>query len=274
MLFISSGEHELFIDPTNGGRVVSWQIAGVDVLAPVEEEPIEGGWYLMAPWVGRLRDQSVTFDSHTFRQAINFREWAIHGTLPFAECRVLAHSDREIVISHQTDKRWPIPAMVTLAWEVHEWGVETRASVSTTEGSFPAAVGWHPWFRRNLALGDTPVGRSAVYGFDASAQFVTDEKFIVTGETVDVGVSPFDDSFVVPDGKAHITWPGFRRIDIAADVKFMHLYEANEFVCIEPETAPPNGVNLLGSGYGHIVSPGKPLTAQAEWRVSEHSGLN
>ena len=274
MLFIGSGEHELFIDPLNGGRVVSWQIAGVDVLAPVENEPIEGGWYLMAPWVGRLDQQKIVFESREYPQSTNFKNWAIHGTLPFAECRVLAHSDTEVVISHSTDKHWPIPALVTLAWEVHDWGVETRASVSTTEGNFPAAVGWHPWFRRNLLLGDDVVGRSAVYGFDASTQFAVDENFIVSGDTIDVGTSPFDDSFFVADGKAHISWPGFRRIDIDADVQFMHLYESENFVCIEPETAPPNGVNLLEAGFGHIVSPGRPLTAHAEWRVSVHSGLN
>lgn len=263
MLHISAGEHELQIDPVNGGRAVSWRIGGVEVLANDEGHPITGGWYVMAPWVGRIRNAAVNYQGRTFIQPLNFDQWAIHGSMPFSECRVLAHSSDEVVISHTTSRAWPIAAVVTSVWEVNEWGISTRASIATTAGEFPASLGWHPWFRRNL-----DVGQSARYELEINQKFARDADNIVTGELSDAGSGPFDDSFTVPNGHAYIEWPGFRRIDIDSDVRFMHLYEAESSVCIEPETAPPNGVNLLDLGFGHVVRPQQPLTAEAHWRVS------
>lgn len=263
MIELASGEHRVCIDPDLGGRITSWQIADVEVLAESGEHPIHGGLYLMAPWVGRLAGGRVRFEGRDYPQPANFEHWAIHGSLPFSRCTVLAESECEAVLSHETPESWPVPAVVTLLWHLHDWGLSSTASVSTPTGSFPAAIGWHPWFRRQLP-GFAPIR----YHINSVSQFQVDDDQIVTAAPGPISSGPYDHSFVVPDGGAILEWPGFRRIAVRSDLKFMHVYEAREHLCIEPQTAPPNGVNLRTLGYGHVVSNGEPLMASCNWEVS------
>ena len=166
-------------------------------------------------------------------------------------------------LTYSLGEPWPWSGLVRMSWILEPTELRTQIQISSEEAAFPVVVGWHPWFRRTLE-----VGTSARYELEATAQYLRDQDEIVTGEISQIGAGPFDDSFAVPTGRAHIEWPKFRRIDIESDFQFMHLYEANTTVCIEPETSPPNGVNLLDLGFGHIVRPQEPLTAEVHWRVS------
>ncbi len=260
---IKSGENELTIDPDFGGRAISWKLAGVELLAEPGDNPIVGGFYLMAPWVGRLRNSEVVFNQNKYPQEINFQTWAIHGTFPFKACEITYKSETEIVLKQSTTSNWPIDATIECRWLVQEAGLQTSATISTIDGEFPASLGWHPWFRRKLA-----VGMPANYEVNSSAIYVRDEDFIINGDTSEIFSGPFDDSFLVPTGKASITWPEFCAIDIVSTTKYFHLYEARNSVCIEPETSPPNGINLLAQDLGFIVSPDSPLSATVNWNIS------
>ncbi len=263
MLEIESGINKLSIDPVHGGRATSWKVKGVELLSPAGENPIIGGFYLMAPWVGRLRDSEVVFNGQHFPQQINFQDWAIHGTFPFSDCELVFKTDTEIVLKQKTTKDWPISAIIECRWLVLESGIQTTATISTEIGKFPASLGWHPWFRRKLE-----VGLPAIYEIESQAIFNRGKELIIDGSQSEIFSGPFDDSFLVPSGKSFISWPHFCSIEIESTTKFFHLYEAQNSVCIEPETSPPNGINLMEKNLGFLVTPDSPLTATVDWKVN------
>ncbi len=262
VLQIKSDEHLLQIDPQNGGRIMSWQIDGVDVLAPAEVHPIRGGMYVMAPWVGRLKDATITYKNQHHPQSLTYKHWAIHGSMPFSECEVSLISESEVIIHHTTPSTWPAPMNIDVTWKVSSIGLLSTSKISTTDGEFPAAIGWHPWFLKTLSNGS-----SATYSFDSNQQFAVDEDLIVTGNLIEKTEGPHDDSFILKSGEAEIRWNGFRTMKIQTSARYLHLFETERLVCLEPETSPPNGVNLVNEGFSDIVSPERPLTAHAHFLV-------
>lgn len=262
MLRIESDEHSVLIDPKVGGRIVSWKISDVDVLAEAGDHPIQGGMYVMAPWVGRLANAAITFEGQLYPQPLTYKQWSIHGSMPFSACNVERISDSEVRVEHVTPRSWPVEMHVTVSWKVSELGLTSSAEISTNDGSFPAAIGWHPWFLKTLSNGAT-----ATYGFESTQQFQIDEQFIVTGDLIAKTLGPHDDSFIVPKRRAEISWGNFRTVSIETSAEYFHLFEAEKLVCLEPETSPPNGVNLLEHGFGYLVTPDQPLSAFAHFLV-------
>lgn len=262
LLKITSGPNQLSIDPDYGGRAVSWKISGVEVLAPAGENPIVGGWYLMAPWVGRLENNQISFNGNTYLQKTNFQHWAIHGTFPFQSCEIISIAEDSIALRQSSTSDWLEAADIDCVWKVTNKGVQTQATVTTQGRSFPASIGWHPWFRRKLEAGE-----AAEYKLEAFEKFHVNHEMIIDGTTTDNFCGPFDDSFYVPSGKASIAWPGFYAIDIESSAKYIHLYEARNSVCIEPETAPPNGVNLLELELAQLVTFDNPLHISVNWNI-------
>lgn len=60
-----------------------------------------------------------------------------------------------------------------------------------------------------------------------------------------------------------IHWPGALRLRLLSKVSHWVVYdEPTHAICVEPMTAPPNGLNLLPEQ----VSPGCPLVAEFEIR--------
>jgi len=262
VLKIESDEHILQIDPLHGGRIVSWQIESVDVLAPAEDHPIRGGMYVMAPWVGRLKDASVTYNKRQYPQPHNYKQWAIHGSMPFSPCDVSRISDSEVIVHHTTSSTWPVQMNIDVSWKVSSIGLVSSARISTTDGEFPAAIGWHPWFLKTLSN-----GCSATYSFDSNQQFEVDEECIVTGNLIEKTQGLHDDSFILRSGHVEIFWEGFRTINIETSARYIHLFETERLVCLEPETSPPNGVNFAHEGFSDIIGPSRPLTAYAHFLV-------
>ena len=78
---IASGKHKLVIDSIAGGRAIEWFVDDLQILGPKGDHPLVGGWYLMAPWAGRLKDYQVVHKGRNFPQNVNFQNWAIHGTV-------------------------------------------------------------------------------------------------------------------------------------------------------------------------------------------------
>lgn len=262
VLKIESDEHSVLFDSHIGGRIVSWKIAGIDVLAPAGDHPIRGGMYVMAPWVGRLNNAEVTFHEHTYPQPLTYKQWAIHGSMPFSRCEIEQISENEVLVQHRSAPTWPVEMEVSVRWKVSDKGLVSSAEITVADNEFPAAIGWHPWFMKTLSNGST-----ATYEIDSNQQFLCNDEAIVTGEVIARTAGPHDDSFIVPSKRAEISWKDFRVITIETSAPYFHLFETQQLVCLEPETSPPNGVNLLDRGFADLVSPQNPLTAYAHFLV-------
>ena len=257
---ISSGKHKLKIDSIAGGRAIEWFIDDLQILGPKGDHPLIGGWYLMAPWAGRIRDNQIVYKGSNFPQDVNFQNWAIHGTVAFSEGKIRNQSETSVEIVHETNDKWPVKMEIVQKWSITNNFVKSHVIVSSVSGEFPAEIGWHPWFKRQLTK-----GKPAKFGIEAISQYEKDEKNFTLNKTKSIGVPPFDDAFDVPTGKGFIEWPDALRIDFTSDLDtFVIFDEPADVFCIEPQTGPPDAINQPR----HIVSPRKPLEASVKWEVT------
>jgi len=139
------------------------------------------------------------------------------------------------------------------------WAGRIKEKISCDEGEFPAELGWHPWFQRQLNR-----GQRAKFAIEATSQYVKDENLFTLNETKPISIPPFDDAFHVPTGKGFIEWPHALRINFTSDVDTFVVYdELDDLFCIEPQTGPPDAINHPR----HLVNPQNPLEASVKWEV-------
>ena len=258
---ISSANNRLIIDSALGGRATHWFYKDLQILGEKGDNPLVVGWYLMAPWAGRIRDNQVIYKNVKYPQEVNFQKWAIHGTVAFSEGKVQNQTSDSVEIVHTTNSNWPVKMEILQRWTVTNRYVKCFAKISVIKGEFPAELGWHPWFKRQLTK-----GKSAKFGIEAILQYIKDDNFFTLNETKEIGVPPFDDAFVVPTGKGFIEWPEALRIDFSTDLQtFVVFDEPEDVFCIEPQTGPPDAINRAQT----LVTPEKPLEASVKWEITD-----
>ena len=264
---LAVGDVELTIDLNAGARATRWMVGDLSLLATHGPGPVDNGMYPMAPWAGRLRDNSVLVDGLPFTLPATRGPWALHGTLlasPLAEVEHEQAVDHARLVARTAeDSRWPWPMEVDVTWYLRPRVLETTITVRALHRPFPAIAGWHPWFVRRLDRGgplewDMAASVRAERGGDA----------LPTGVLLpyDPNDGPFDDAFHVPDGKARVRWPGSLTIDIDSDGTWFVMFdELPAAVCIEPQSGPPNGLN---DGLGQpipVAAPGRPHELTTRW---------
>lgn len=264
VVLTASADVRLVVDPGCGGRAVSWTVGDLELLGVRGRDPAEYGMYPMAPWPGRLRGNRVVVDGVVHDLPVTYDGWAMHGTVLAAPWQVVTHeqdSDAAVLeLVVPLGAGWPWPGRVRQTWRLGADALVTSLTVESDGPAFPAEVGWHPWFVRRLARGG-PV----VVDLSATGLLERGPDHLPTGVVLDPAgvVGPYDDAFVVPDGRARLTWPGALRLDVSSEVGWFVLFDQlPEHVCLEPQSGPPDG---LGPG-AFVVRPGHPRTAAATWR--------
>lgn len=247
------------VDPSAGGRLVSWRVDGLELLGGRGPLPEEHGCYPMAPWPGRLRGNAVRVAGAEHRLPVTYLGYAMHGTVLGRAMSVITRDDRRVELRGELGPAWPWPGWVGLTWELAPGRLRSRLCVGTDAEPFPAEVGWHPWFRRTLARGE-----GLRWRLDARAVLERDEAGLPTGRRLDPAsvTGPVDDAFDVPDGRAALEWPGALRVTVQGDTPWFVVFdEVEDVVCVEPQTAPPDG---MGDGAA-LARPGAPRTAEVTW---------
>ncbi|MCU0264726.1 MAG: aldose 1-epimerase [Actinomycetia bacterium] len=256
-LTLETADARLVIDPDAGGRAASLVVEGLELLTRGGPDPVQWGWYPMAPWPGRLRDNAFRHAGRTHRMPPTFDGWAIHGTVYDATWRVEEQTASSVALAADLGPPWPWPGLVRLTWALEPGRLTTTVAVETTAPAFPAEVGWHPWFRRQLA-----VGAPAVLDLPAEAMAERGADHLPTGRLVPVPSGPYDDAFHVPGGRVGITWPGALALTCTSDCRWFVVFdELPGAVCVEPQTAAPDSLNADP----YVVRPDRPRTARAEW---------
>ena len=265
----------LVVDPGLGGRATSWQVDDVELLARYGDHPVEQGMYPMAPWAGRLRGNGVPTADGFRDLPITYDGWAMHGTVLAREGRVIRNDSTStgaaLDLSFDTHPEWPWPMRVDVGWRVEAERVTTTIAVNSDGGEFPAVVGWHPWFRRQL-----PVGGPATWHARVHARLERGSDALPTGRELafDPADGPFDDALRVPDGRMELRWPGALSIDIASDAQWFVVYDRpQEALCLEPQTGPPDGLVARAGGSPRVVTPDAPLTMTVTWTVRREEAL-
>lgn len=265
------GDVRLSIDLEAGGRAASWLVGDLSLLARHGVDPEESGMYPMAPWAGRLRDNAVSVHGHAHSFAPSYGPWAIHGLALGAPVEVLESEESAdytrlaVRVDHATG--WPWPMAIDLVWELRPRVVTTSIIVHAFEDEFPVVVGWHPWFRRRLA-----VGESVQWRVDAEEMVERGEDHLPTGRLLPFApdAGPFDDAFRAPSCRASVRWPGALTVDITNDAPWFVVFdELADAVCVEPQSGPPNGVNDGLGGPIPTAAPGRPHVMSTTWRLSD-----
>lgn len=240
------------VDTDHGARLASLRVRGHEVLARVGASPIEWGCYPMAPWAGRVRRGRFTFDGVEFVLPPNLGDHAIHGTVFTSPWE--RDTDGSFVC--ELGPPWPFPGLVRQWIELGDGSLMLRLEVSATAGPMPAACGWHPWFRREVA------GRPARLRFAPGYMLRRDADGIATRERVPPPPPPWDDCFGDVATAPVVEWPDTLALTLESDCDDWVVFdERPEALCVEPQTAPPDSLNHDP----FVVRPGAPLVATTKW---------
>ncbi|MEU9634818.1 aldose 1-epimerase [Streptomyces tendae] len=254
---LTAGDAEATVLPGNGGRIGGLRVGGTELLRQGERY----GCFPMVPWCGRIRDGRFRDGAVVHQMPLNSPPHAIHGTARDAAWRTARVTADEAVITYDLVDPWPYPGRVTQVVALAEDGLTLSMSVETYESSFPAQIGWHPWFNRTL---DGENGTGVEIVFDPAWQEERGDDHLPTGNRVEPKPGPWDDCFGMPDGvDVTLTWPGRLELKVTSREQWAVVYDEQEAaVCVEPQTGPPNGLNTLP----RLVTPLEPLEATTTWR--------
>ncbi|MFD8805400.1 aldose epimerase family protein [Streptomyces sp. NPDC059597] len=253
-IVLTAGDAEVVVRPGNGGRVAGLKVGGTQLLRQGERF----GCFPMVPWCGRIRDGRFLDGGVVRQMPLNSPPHAIHGTTRDGAWRTARVSADEAVLTFELTDPWPHPGKVTQIVSLGEDSLTLTMSVETYEDSFPAQIGWHPWFNRSLG------GEGVRIDFSPAWQEERGEDHLPTGNRIDPAPGPWDDCFGMPDGvDVTLTWPEQLELRLTSREQWAVVYdEQDAAVCVEPQTGPPNGLNTMP----RLVTPLEPLEASTTWR--------
>lgn len=280
------------IDLRCGGRVrqlsIEQHAVRVDLLAPSPDvgqaTATSWGSFPMAPWVGRLRHGRFAHENRAVALDLNhqdgsgvdggridppvpapvgeitdastaWRQHAIHGTT-FQRPWIVDASGPDWCDIHcpiDTVSGWPFAGIARQSIRVGLDAVHFTLSVESAAGtSFPAAIGWHPWFVKPVRLGVEP-----------TSMYLQDAIGLPTGDLAAPLPGPWDDCFLHA-GPVQLVYERELApvITVTSDCDHLVLFDAPEHAtCVEPQSGPPDAANVRQE----VVSPASPLRRTMAW---------
>jgi aldose 1-epimerase len=272
------GWNTVTIDLEQGGRISSLVILGRErmVGAPCSDqiEPaLAWGSFLMAPFVGRVKNGLVEWRGRTAQLCRNHGDHAIHGTIFNERFAVTEQSADHVAVTCELDReRWPFGGRVIQRYTLSENSLTVEAEVVADE-PMPAELGWHPWFVREG-------GMSVTVRSDRVLAIGPD--MIPTGSSLpvdarhDLRSGPpvqslrLDDVYVSADPPAVLCWPDLElRMDFSAPIGTFVVYTHQNAVCVEPQTSWPDAIRLENEGIARTglanLEAGERLAASTTW---------
>lgn len=250
-----AGDAQITINPALGARITALHVGDLQLIQPEEDKIFHWGSYPMAPWVGRLNQGRFTFEGQTYQLPINMPPHAIHGT---THDRTWQQVGDDLVFEIDLGEDWPFKGKAIQRFELAPDQLVCTLEVHALEQAFPASCGWHPWFRRELERGG-----NAEISFKAGKMYQRTEDYVMDGTLITPPEGPWDDCFTEVTQPVSIEWPGALRLSLTSDTNHWVAYtHPRHAFCIEPQTGPPDALNLRP----HLVTPAQPLIAQTTWK--------
>lgn len=250
MIELAAPPARVAIDPERGGRLASFQLHGHELLVTQDQAPHDPmGWgsYPMIPYAGRVRRGRFEFLEGNYQLPVNMSPHAIHGSCFTRPWWVEADG----ALSTELGDSWPFGGYALQRFDLTNTSLTCTIEVHNDLRSMPAMAGWHPWFRRPVAL-----------TFAARAMYVRDPEGIPTGVTVPPSSGPWDDCFTDLVAPPKLTWRVGPSVTLTSSCDHWVVYdEPRHAVCVEPQSGPPDAFNIRP----HLVEPGHPLVATMTW---------
>ncbi len=269
------------IEPTEGGRIVSLMVGGVERILPKAHAraiapPIYWGCYPMVPWAGRLADGRIPTADGEVRLERNLPPSAIHGLGFDKPWAILEQSERVVTMACELrGLGWPFGGGARQTLRLHPTSLDLELEVGDYTRAGPAGLGWHPWFARPRT-GDVELR------LDARYVLVLDAKLVPTGEVRGVTASEdlrsgprlgdrrLDHVYVQTTGPAVVRWPDLDlEIEYDDSLNTVVVHTPSEAICVEPQTMWPNAPLLAARGVPdtglRTLEPGGRLRASERW---------
>jgi aldose 1-epimerase len=268
VITLDAGPAQVKVIPEAGGRVGSPRVHGEQLLVTNERaiealgaEPGPFGWgiFPMAPWAGRIRRGRFSFQGKEYKLPVNFPPHAIHGTLAErAADGAEVGGSVAAALTWILGPPWPFAGRVLQSVALAEDSL-TLALTIHADDAMPVTCGWHPWWSRQLSDGST-----VELDFRPEAMYLRDEEGIPTGALVPSSSGPWDDCFPLPASPIILRWPGVLEIALETDCQEVVVFTERPYgVCVEPQTGPPDAVNL--GIHCATLARGDRFTARARW---------
>ena len=283
MVIVKIGDEtdSVSIDTSAGGRLSSLFMAGRERLLvepAVGIEPSLGwGCYLMAPFVGRIRQGRVDWGGRKVRLPLNGFRHAMQGAVYDCEWTVTQRTAASVTISCSLDpNRWPFRGTVTQRIAIARGLMRLEAEILADE-PMPAAVGWIPWFRN-------PGGHLSL-DVQSDAVLALKPDLIPTGELAPVdhrsdlrtgpnlGGHRLDDYYASVRSPVVVTWPDVvLKISFARPVGVVAVRTHPQAVSVGFATSWPDSMRLAAGGNGNTglvtLGAGEKLAAVTSWSWS------
>jgi aldose 1-epimerase len=283
LIRLRAGDRLATVDATRGGRLASLIVAGRELLVPApdaDDRGVDWGCFLMAPWPGRLADGRVPWQGGTVQLRRTREPHALHGVVYDRTWSVDRAEEDQVVLSCGFDPvEWPFGGRVRQRIRLAADHLELHAVITAGPRAMPAALGWHPWFRRTD--GEPRLRVDADEVLETRDMIPTGRRRDVAGRT-DLRTGPrlgdrrLDHAYVDVRSPVVATWPDLElRFEFRPPVGVLVVYTPPGAVCIEPQTAWPNALGALTPESGvRALEPGETLQAvvRLRWRVTPASG--
>jgi aldose 1-epimerase len=260
------------IAPGLGGRLASLVVGERELLvtaASPADSSIRWGSYLMAPWPGRLEDGRLSWEGRTIQLRRTHGRHAIHGLVTGVEWDVLdANATGATLLIGLDRDGWPFGGEVRQSYRLDAGGLTVEATI-IAEQRMPAALGWHPWFRR---------GAGPVRLMVQAEGMLARDRMIPTGDVLplpaaaDLREGPelrarrLDDAYTGVRSPAILRWQDLEvRVEFGPESQTLVVYTPAHAVCVEPMTAWPNALALpqaaAARAGARYLEPGETLAA-------------
>ena len=263
-IVLESATARLQISPADGGRMASLVVHGSELLVTDGPGPMMWGCYPMVPFAGRIRDGAFAFDGRAFSLPLTMPPHAIHGTVFERSWTVQDERQAESRITIDLGPDWPFAGHVSQHFVLGKGGLKVSMTLEAEE-PMPATMGWHPWFRRELtgtAAEPVPASVPARLQFEAERMYERGPDGLPTGRLLAPSDGPWDDCFTGVRTPPRLVWPGRFALSLTSTCDHWVVYdERDHAICVEPQTGPPDAVNLVP----RVVLPGVPLIASMTW---------
>jgi aldose 1-epimerase len=248
LITLESKSARVRVDEEIGGRLASLEVDGLELLvgqsdpevASSPDASLAWGCYPMAPWASRIRNGEFELDGVRYSLPLRMPPHAIHGTVVDRVWAIESVDDSHCTLSIDLGSDWPWPGEVRQRIELDDSGLCCQLEIQTHAAYFPYSMGWHPWFRRQLARGG-----AAELDFQAGRVYVRDADDIPTGETQTPGPGPYDDTFTEVEGNPRIRWADALTLELCSNLDHWVVYDAlPHALCVEPLSGPPDALNI------------------------------
>lgn len=261
---------KVVIHPEDGCRLTSFTAFNQELLRQwhPERRAFQYGSFPMIPWVGRMSGAQFNFNSRSYSMPANKPPFAMHGMACFAPWKIREHSSDYAEFEFTLEEPWPWRGRVIQQVSLESDALVLSLTIETEEEAFPAAAGWHPWFKKwcgNASEGAPE--ESLQLAFNADWQEKTGADELPDGKRIAPQPAPWDDTFGFSDNlSVTMTWPGKIQLIMTSDSKTLVVFDKQpDATCVEPLSGPPNGINTSPS----LVSKGNPLTIVTRWQVAK-----